>query len=253
MNKYVPLDAVLNYVPEVLKDDTDTVQLLSWANQAYRDFNLPSQTELKTVLIDVVSHKAKLPNDVKLIVDVLYSSVLWDGTTTALQNFGDYRVIVYQEIYFGSTYYLNSKPLKYKGQNRAPLIDDNLYCRTCEIGFTIDKTMSCLTIDLADGEVTLIYYAPVKDEQGNILIPDDPALMEGLSWHIQSRYWLNRSYTGDNTIAYRFHTDASTKAATMLSKFRGKELLKAIDSDKHNAFLMRRNRYSYQFSRNNRP
>lgn len=251
MNKYVPLDAVINYVPEVLKQDTDTIQLLSWANQAYRDFNLPSQLELKTAIVDVNSHKAKLPSDVKLIVDVLYSTTQWDGITTALQDFGDYRVIVYQEIFFGSTYYLNAKPLKYKGQNRAPLIDDSLYCRTCEIGFTIDKTMTCMTIDLADGEVTLIYYSSVKDENGNILIPDDPALLEGLSWSIQSKYWLNKSYTHEE-MAYKFHNDALVKAQTMLSKFRGKEILRAIDSDKHQAFVFRRNRYSYDFNRNKR-
>jgi len=249
MNKYVPLDAVLNYVPEVVKQDVDTVQMLSWANQAYRDFNLPSQLELKVVLIDVVSHKAKLPSDVRLIVDVLYSQVQNDGTVTALQDFGEYRVIVYQEIFFGSTYYLNGKPLKYKGQNRAALIDESLYCRTCEIGFTLDKTMTCMTIDLADGEVTLVYYASVKDENGNVIVPDDPALMEGLSWHIQSRYWLNKSYTHEE-MAYKFHTDAMVKAKTMLDKFRGKEILRAIEPDRHKNFVFRRNRYSYEFSRN---
>lgn len=251
MYKYVPLDAILNYIPEVVKQDVDTVQMLVWANQAYRDFNLPSQLELKTALIDVVSHKAKLPNDVKLVVDVLYSSVQWDGTLTALQDFGDYRVIVYQEIYFGSTYYLNAKPLKYKGQNRAALIDDNLYCRTCEIGFTLDKTMQCMTIDLADGEITLVYYAPVKDENGAILIPDDPALMEGLSWHVQSKYWLNKAYTHEE-MAYKFHEAAEMKARTMLSKFRGKDILRNIDSDKHQSFVFGRNRVSYNYSRNTR-
>lgn len=252
MIKYVPIDAVLNYVPEVVKADVDVIQMLSWANQAYRDYNLPAQLELKTALITVANHKAKLPDDVRLIVDVLYATTLWDGITTALQDFGDYRLIVYQEIFFSSAHYPNSKPLRYKGQNRATLIDDSLYCKGCEIGFTIDKYMSCLTIDLADGEVTLVYYAPVKSEDGGILIPEDPALMEGLSWHIQAKYWLNKSYTHEE-MAYKWHNDALVKSQTMLSKYRGKTILRDIDPDKHKNFVFGRNRYSYKFSRNKHP
>jgi len=71
MFKYIKLDSILNFVSPMVKEQADSPQLLQYANQAYRKLSLPNiQYDLKTVLLEVVDHKAKLPKDVKSLLPI---------------------------------------------------------------------------------------------------------------------------------------------------------------------------------------
>ncbi len=253
MVKYTNIDAVFNLLPNVIKQDVDTLQVKSWAYQAYRDFSLPFADTLKVAVVDVVGHKAVLPKDIRRIVGVFFSdtsAVLDDEVRTLLQDYGDSRLIVYQEIFFSSRYFRDSIPLAYKGQMRSEVIDSDLYCSNCEIGFSVDSTITCLTIDVADGEVSVVYLSPATQD-GEFIIPDDIALLQGLSFYVQAQYWLEKAYAHEDA-AYKFHLDATQRAHSLLMKFRGKQLLKAVNPLKHNYFTFARNKYNMNWHRNSR-
>lgn len=253
MYKYTQFDAILNFIPKSVKADEDALQLKSYAAQAYKMFKLPFQQDLKTVLIEVKDHKAFLPNDVLKIWTVFYTEdIISDAVNTLLQDYGDSRLVVYQEIFFSSTHFRSMRQLHYKGQNRQLLIDESLYCNSCKIGWSVDKNLSCLTIDLPDGEIALIYASPVRDESDNMLIPDDPKLLEGLAQYALSKYWLNKAYEGNDQarLAKQFADDAAFKAESLLSNFRGEHLLRSIDIEKHRQLIFGRNKINYSYDRN---
>lgn len=252
MIKYENINIVLNAIPNVVREDTDQLQLIAWANEQYRNFELPFKYELAYALIDVENHKAILPTDVHRILDVLHSNSYPDtDVQTVLRDYGDYRLIIAQEIFFSSPYVGSFKPIKYKGQNRNKLIDERIYCKSlnCEVGFSIDARMKCLTIDLIDGEVLLEYFTTVKDTDGNPLIPYDTDLINGLAAYAVSKYWENKAYAHEER-GYQFYLDNLNKATILLNKFRGKSILRNIDVEAQRSFLFNRNRFNY--SNNNR-
>ena len=246
MIKYTALDTVLLYVPESIRRDIDALKIKFYANMAYRRFNLPFQSKLEYATIDVVNHKAILPDGVKRIVDIRYNPYSPEADTlTILRDFGDYRLIVAQEIFFGSTYYTESRPLRYLGQNRSALIDNTMYCNNCEIGFSINPELNCLTIDVADGSIIIGYLTDIEDN----LVPDHPDLLLGLANWVQSQYWLEKMSTHtDNAMAlYREHLRL---AEVHLNTFRAKRLFASVDVNRHNGFIFGRNKPNYDYSRN---
>lgn len=241
MVKYVPLEALMNYVPDNIRQQVDKLQILSWANLIYRTYQLPHQEELKIVSINIVSHKAKLPDDVVRILDVRHNAPQYDFPKEIYRDYGDNRLIIAQEVFFSSPYYLQAKPLKYIGQNRSVLIDADLYCQKCEVGFSVNKTMDCLIIDYPDGEAILIYKSLVT-ENGDLMIPDDPDLMMGLSYFVQSKYWEDKIYAHEQN-AYQLADSMHAKSRQHLEAFKGRMILQGINVGKHNAFVMRRNKF----------
>ena len=250
MIKYTSLDALFNYIPQAIRRDVDAIQIKSWAVQTYRQYNLPFQYKVKYVTVDVVDYKAVLPDDVFRIVDIRYNPYFPDeNVTTILRDYGDYRLIIAQEIFFGSSLYASARPLRYLGQNRSALIDDAMYCNTCEIGFSIDESLRCLTIDTSDGTLIVGYLTTVKDEDENLLIPDHPDLMQGLSHYAQAQYWLDKAYTHVER-AYEFYNDNLIRAERLLNRFRGRRLMASLNPEKHNRFTFGRNIPNYNYERN---
>ena len=250
MIKYAPLDAIINYIPQAIRRDTDLIQIKSWALQAYRQYNLPFQYEIKYVVVDVTDHKVVLPDDVVRLVDIRYNPYYPDDNiTTIVRDYGDYRLIIAQEIFFGSSLYANSRPLKYLGQNRSALIDESMYCDKCEVGFSIDHSLTCLTIDVTDGSIIIGYLSMVRDENDSLLVPDHPDLFQGLSHYVQAQYWLDKSYTHTEN-AFNFHTHNSVQAERLLNRFKSRRLMASLNADKHNMFVFGRNVPNYNYERN---
>jgi len=246
MIKYIPIHAIMNQIAKVVKDDEDEIQLISWANDIFRTSELPFRYTLKYALLDVINHKAKLPDGVHRILDVLHSNNYPDQTVqTILRDYGDYRLIVTQQIFFSSAYYQSFRPAKYKGQNREAFIDEDVYCRQkqCEIGFSVDATLSCLTVDVPDGELYIEYFSTVTDE-GVILIPDDADLIRGLALYAEAQYWRNKAYSHED-MANKFYMDNLQMSTTLLTKFKGKQLLRAINVDGHRQHVFGRNKINY--------
>lgn len=241
MVKYVPFEALMNYVPDSIRQQVDKLQILSWGNLIYRTYQLPHQEELKAVDITIKDHRAKLPDDVIRIIDVRHNSPQYDIPKEIFREYGDYRLIIAQEVFFTSPFYLQSKPLKYIGQNRSVLIDSDLYCQKCELGFSLNKTMDCLVVDYPDGNAIVLYKAPVT-ENGELFIPDDPDLMMGLSYFVQARYWEDKVYAHEQN-AHNLAESMHAKSRIHLEAYKGRMILKGINVGKHNTFMMRRNNF----------
>lgn len=185
MFKFVKIDSVLNFVSSYVKENFDTPQILQWANQAYRRLEMPGiQYDLKTVVVPVENHKATLPNDVRKVVGIWFTEQPIPeqsyNIVVEVDN-EDRSVILQQQLLLSSPWVNTFVPLSYKGQNRKAIIDEQLYCKNCGYGFSLDSSMKCLTIDIADGDVIIEYYAILKDDDCNILIPENINLQEGLA------------------------------------------------------------------------
>jgi len=250
MIKYTSLDAVINYIPESIRRDIDLLKVKFYANQAYRRFDLPFQKKIEYAVLEVSNHKAILPDGLKRIVEIRYNPFYPDSNVlTVLKDYADYRLIVSQEVFFGSSFYSVSRPMKYLGQNRIAMIDEAMYCNTCEVGFSINSEMNCLTIDVADGSIIIGYWTDVVDEEGQTLIPDHPDLLLGLSYWVQAQYWLDKSYMHTDN-SFNFYREASRLAEVHLNAFRNKRLFASMNVKKHNAFVFGRNKPNYTYERN---
>lgn len=249
MIKYTPINTVLNYIPDSIRRDLDALKVMFYANTAYRRFNLPFQKKLEYAVLDVVNHKVVLPDDLLKIAEIRYNPYNPDtDTLTVLKDFGDYRLIVSQEIFFGSTFYTESRPLRYLGQNRTSLIDESMYCNNCDIGFSVNAELTCLTIDLPDGTIIMGYWTDVTNGE-NLLVPDHSDLLLGLAHFVQAQYWMEAMSTHtDNAInLYREH---SRLAEIHLNQFRAKRLFASANIRKHNEFVFGRNVPNYDYHRN---
>lgn len=240
MVNYVTLDAVMNYLPSAIIKNVDEGQIKSWVYQAYRTMEyLPEAEELRTVSIAINQHKAVLPEDVKRIVAVKYTDLMPSFSNIGIAEIDENKLFIYQKIFFSSEYWRDAKPLRYKGQMRAPLIDDELYCNDCQIGFTIDSTMRCLTIDHADGNV-LLAYMTVPTENGELIIPDDTNLLMGLSHYVQSQYWNEMTYSHEaNSMVYSERHLA--KAVSNFNRYKGRRIAARVHPARHRAFVFERN------------
>lgn len=250
MIKYTSLDAVVNYLPDAVRKDLDLLKIKFHANQAYRRFDLPFQKEIQYAVIDVVNHKAILPSGLVRIVEMRYNPFYPDSDVlTVLKDYSDYRLIVSQEVFFGSTYYSNSRPMRYLGQNRSAMIDENMYCNTCDVGFSVNSELNCLTVDVADGSIIVGYWTNVYNDNDELVIPDHPDLLLGLAYWIQCQYWLNKAASHTEN-AMNLYRETSRLAEVHLNNFRSKRLFASLNVKKHNEFTFGRNRPNYDYRRN---
>lgn len=243
MFKFVKLDSVLNFVSSYVKENFDTPQILQWANQAYRRLEMPGiQYDLKTVCIPVENHKATLPNDVRKVVGIWFTQQPIPeqsyNIVVEVDN-EDKSVILQQQLLLSSPWVNTFVPLSYKGQNRQAIIDEQLYCKDCGYGFSLDSSMKCLTLDIADGDVIIEYYAILKDDDCNILIPDDPTLQEGLSAWASHKAWEDLSDRRVEAARERslYYMQLSQN---LINRFRGKVHLMNVQPSLYEKFRQQR-------------
>lgn len=245
MIKYVSIDAAFNYLPQVVKDNSSPADLRSWMFQAYRGLTVLGDLELEVKTIAVENHHAYLPDDVVLVKDVVFTDTPLGYIDTILTREIDTdKLLVYQKILFEdiATKY-TAQPLRYKGQHKASIIESGLYCRSCEIGFTLDKFMRCMTIDFKEGEVTLVYsrYVQTEDE---LVIPDHPKLLQGLAYYAIAMFWMNRQYTHESN-AFSFYQDALVKSENLLTNYEATMRSRKVDVNSQRQFLFNRNKFNF--------
>lgn len=240
MIKYTTLDAVLNYIPRPIIGEYDTLQLKSWMIQFYRTREMRTQEAMTCATIEINQHKAVLPKDLKRIIDVRYQDETPETITIKTKEIDVDKLLIYQQLFFEESYYVNALPLRYIGQNRSPLIDKELWCADCSVGFTVDSMLSCLTITYPEGTALLVYTTDVKDANDNILIPDDSTLHLALSWAVQANYWNEKKFSHEANSA-NYHQDALTKAQGLYNNFQSKRLRAGINPNRHNEFVFKRN------------
>lgn len=247
MIKYIKLDSILNYVSSAVKEQTDTPQILQYANQAWRKLQLPNvQYDLKVESVTVENHKAVLPTDIKKIVGIWYTTVPYsDISYDIIVENGDQenKVVLQQQLLLSSPNFWRWvetwKPLYYLGQNKSALIDNNLYCKNCGFGFSINSDLTCLTIDINDCQLIIEYYSTLKDEDCNILIPDDSTLLEGLAAYASAMVFKekkdrNMEGASQNYLSYL------QLSQNLLNRFRGKVHLSNVQPSLHEQLRNRR-------------
>lgn len=253
MIKFTKIDSILNFVSSAIKEQEDVPQLLQWANQAYRKLHLPNiQYDLKTVVVEVANHKATLPTDVKKIVGVWYTTAPLPETSydivVEVDNV-DRSVILQQQLLLSSPWKNTFVPLRYIGQNRSSLIDENLYCNRCGNGFSIDSSLKCITVDVDDTSLILEYYATMKDTDCSILVPDDVDLLTGLAYHASSKLFMDRADRNMEGAANRSR-EYLMLSQNHLNRFRGKMHLMNLQPSLHEQFRKSRfdsdNYWKYQ-------
>lgn len=255
MTKYIPLEAVFNYIPKGVKEEEgDDSQLLSWALQALRHTNIVQRYERRICILTVKNHKAELPEEIRNINRAMYmtcepteqdsedlcgclsfdDTCFFDETDLTPQDSPTSteaicRLPINYRLALNSNFIKNNfTKMKYVG-NYTKICKQckNDFCNNCVYTYSVDKNL-VLTCSSKDGWICLDYDAEIKDDNDNFLIPDDVDLMRGISYYVQSMHWLNRDSRKEQGAFQRYQTFLN-QAEMMLTKAKGKFKLKAID------------------------
>lgn len=261
MYKYIPLEAILNYIPETIKEEESSKQLMSWALQAFKMSGLNWRWDYKVAIAQVVNHKACIPDGANKIHYLPYSLVDYEedlstyyiGTTNNGLDEENSRLVLYQQILLDSDVFRSFLPMRFVGQNPALLSKDclNLYCKDCAIGFSINKEMTQLTVDQEEGYVLMVYNAEIENEHGELLVPDDVDLLQGMAYYAQAQHWLNRA-SRHEAQAMNMYKELLQLSQVMMTKAKGRHILRNINIAKNREITFGRNNIHSVVSANRR-
>ncbi len=239
MIKYVPINSILNYIPSAVQDEVSAVQLKSWAYQLFKISNLDWKYNIVGEFLEIENHVAKLPTDLLGIYYIGYAqnedaveNIIRLNQTNLLDS-TDRRLIIAQQQLLDNQIYEYLVPLKYIGSNKD--FHHLSMCDSCTIGFSVDKLLTCLTLDITEGLVFILYKTLVKNEN-EILIPDDPTLMQAMSYYAQSQYWLDKASRGDQ-YANRMHLQTLGYATELFKKAKSLEMLRNYSVESHETLI----------------
>lgn len=245
MIKYISIDALLNFVPLTLQEEVSATQIKSWAYQLFKQSNLDWKYNLVGEIIEINNHKAVIPTDaldikhVAHVIDYDLLDTIINIDYANLIDDTDKRVIIAQQQLLQSNLYQALAPLKYIGSNKSFHGLD--YCNDCVIGFSIDKQLACITIDVEEGHLFIMYKTLVKD--GDILIPDDPTLMMAMSHYAQAMYWQEKAMRNDR-LANQMYLQNLNTAQILFTKAKSLELFRNYSVDAHESLI--KDRFIYQ-------
>jgi len=261
MNKYINLEVILNFIPESIKEDAGEDRLLSWAFQALR-MHLPSKAFLGANLIvrPIVNHKVQLENDTRKVTGVWYVDDLAklssptaakfvtdnDGLTdnSARVAFVSEKTISYENVAkFG-------QPAKYIGEHSHLVNNDylNFYNDCCDMAFSVDYSMTCLTIDQSIG-YAIITYDSFKKEGNNFLIPDDADFIQALAYAAETQAWRERSANKEQGAEQMYQTRLREANSYFISA-NGKRALRGYSPSLHLNYLDESIQYMGEISGN---
>lgn len=244
MNSYIKLDAVLNYIPPAIMEEVSTGMLKKYAYQCFRANGIKNWKDHYSYIVTKINHgKAYLPKDINKIAYVAYSyekpnadshynrDIVLDYPNGLDEE--DRRVIYYQEGILNNQERLSFFPLKYIGNNTALLEQRclNLYCQDCSLGFSVDKMLDFIQIDVLEGYLFVIYSGNPVDEFGNLIIPNDENLLQGLAYYAQAQAWLNRASMKEQN-AYNMFREMLTLSEREMTKARNKNLFQTFNPNK---------------------
>lgn len=248
MTKFVPIDAILNYIPETIKEEESHQQLKSWAFQSYSLLNFEFRWEYNYAIIPFENHKACLPTDALRIAYVGFSRFDYQDTINPYftSNYpngldeNDKRLIIYQQVWQDKSMIEMYRPLRYVGSSPDLLTNDcvNLVCKDCYINFSFDKMLKNVTIDEAEGYLLVIYGTNAKTEDG-LIIPNDSNLLQGLAYYAQAQHWLNRASRHEAN-GFNMVSQLLELSKNLITRFKASHMLKKINSNhvKDNTFRL---------------
>lgn len=239
---YIKINAVLNRIPEIIKQESDKSTLLSFILDGLRLLNI-SQYHIETAeVLEISNFKAQLPNSIKTIKKVYYmknkpsqtalesvSCDICEANLSELQEQTNPKCehsINYQ-LFLDSYFFKNCfHKMSYKG-NR------NSLCKNCldynnQYEYTVNPLTNELTTSVNKGYLCVVYLSELKDEEGDFLIPDTQKVINFLRTWAMYRHWENRGYSKEQN-AYRIAEDLLRKSEILLRSAKGSILQRNID------------------------
>lgn len=244
MNKYVTLDTITNYLPEVVKDEVQLAQIKSWAFNYYRTVELPVTTNRKIKKLEVHNGVVNLPSDIVRITGAYLGVSEFSEEIEAFEEGTTENIIIQQKIFFDRVKdYMT--PLKYIGQNSCCMID--YYCSDCAYMFSINNQISELFTDCKSTHIYLAYTTYVEDGD-ELLIPDSPYLQQALAAYVEYMYCRNNTYRHEAN-SQNMMNDALVRANTFMKAFKSSEMMRSLDVKRLDAFINQRNKYETSYRR----
>lgn len=220
---YVSINAILydlsTMVPE---DQINKVNMREWAYRGLKGIPTNQIYQNKVTILRVIDHKFILPKDLKYIYQMAWKQTTAQMLDQALETIqksirqlpsdtSDSLTTPGVEAYYENGGYFDDSTLSrqvlslYFEKNRLgwlPLrLSTNSFalalhcgyslptCPECQHEYTIDTDMIGTTT-LKEGCILISYLCYPKDDDGDLLIPDDPDLKEAIFNYVMYRYWL---------------------------------------------------------------
>jgi hypothetical protein len=262
MIKYTKINTVLPLIANAVRKEDSTGQLLSYILDGYRQLAIPSQQLQEHItFVEIVNHKAVLPQDVEILNLVTYQAndptdsqwdsfcnslnlqsgisqeeyeLLDDVTNPCAGNYSLAHKLVLNSAYFQECYY----PLKYIGNQTFGCKDClNRYCHSCNETFSVDPN-GIIWTSIKEGYLCLIYMRQAVDDLGDYLIVDHPHIKRYLKYFAEHAHFENRFYTheqgGSNPLSHTIN-----QMNQYYNKARGTMLMKGIDKTLHQEMFIK--------------
>lgn len=279
----IPLKALMQYIPKPIRsnidDDGRIEQLLL---QALKQVTSNNIYERIIDIIEVINHKASLPEDLKKINKVTYSEsdctkedeidlcCQINETPEIIDQCGDTyeppicnglyrepsektRIVckypIYFKIWYESNLYVNNfRPMKYIGKVSSKLDNCLMEDVYCDNTYSLDN--DTITTSFKNGFLSLDYMRFVKNENGDILIDDLPQLINYLVTWVKLTYY--EEMISDDINGYKYlsmYKQSKLELDIYFAKLRGYSMLKEIKFSKlynlknRNTVLMKGGQY----------
>lgn len=195
-------DDFVNVIQAAYLITDDSVKHLVEEVCAFTDKQLGCQVDIK--LNCPKCHKSKCEcgtNEIYVDVDRLWRSAHPEHVAAYMQHFYNYGGTNKKSFYSD------------RFQLMRPATSSFFHIKNCvnidfdsEIQYTIQPPN--LITNFKEGKVLLSYFARRVDEEGYLLVPDEPVVFEAIAWYIQEKM-LYRKYMEDYSMAlYRAWQDA---------------------------------------------
>lgn len=211
MLRYTPISNVMNYLSNKIKESTSRTQIMSWALQAYKKLNPKGTKDNACMLLEISNHTCKLPEEVKDIFKVSYTTEIKEEEAHSLLNCVEEEIpeqeenciptvwdldVVYRpciqctynyRLMLDSIFYRNCLiPLDYKG-NKKPRKKDIPRINNFGNWYTVD-VYGYIHTNMCDCTV-LIEYERLPKDGDKFLVVDHQAVLDYLAEFVRFKYF----------------------------------------------------------------
>lgn len=194
-SNYISVTSVL-YDLSLTIDDRyyNEAKMLEWVNKGARLLRTDQMLEGKLAAIQLTSHKAELPSDLKYLTQVAYDDAPCTSNLSTCYpelNLPDNSSLAER---LDSTSAIRWKPMRLTTNpfHLSLCLDNSLLsCEVCEHEFSVSTSL-ILTSTLSEGLLLVSYLGLPLDEKNNLLIPDNEEVKEALLHYALYRHWMSR-------------------------------------------------------------
>lgn len=243
MNKYVPIEAVIPFLPDFMTEEDNESVLLKYIWQGVRQNLIPyhKYDEKNIFICKINNYEVQLPSDIYKISYVQYTASFPDTMTNEdfkpwiLEVINGNKVFIAQSLVFNQFLsQMSFQQMRYTGQDIGLFESDciNLFCNDNCVNFSVSKSMDKLKTDAKEGYVMGVYHTSPKNEAGDYIIPDDADLLQALAFFTEAKHWQSRSGRKEENAENMFITRMNM-ANKKFNEFNKKQLLKNFNPDEY--------------------